>query len=130
MLPPLADHARTELALAGHGRRHPAHTAVLIALVAAFDSIDHPDGEIAAAQQLCALLNRGTLSPLTSDPAEWADKTDQHDGPLWRNTRNPQAFSPDAGRTYWLLTDTAGDDGNRPIYVSAPPRLTEGVAEL
>jgi hypothetical protein len=127
--PPLTDHARRELHLAGHIRRHPAHAALLLALVAGFDTADHPEGGHTAAGMLHTLLTHGTLTPLTADPAEWADKTDRAEGRLWRSRRNRHAFSRDAGQTYELLTDPTDPDGSRPRHVSALAR-TEGVADL
>lgn len=129
MYPSLTDHARAELDLAGHTRLHPAHAALLLALVAAFDTAEHPDGPHEAADQLHTLLTYGTLSPLTSDPGEWADKTDRAAGGLWRSTRNRHAFSTDGGRTYVLVTDSADERGNRPRHTSAPPR-SAGKADL
>lgn len=41
------------------------------------------------------------LTPLTSDPKEWTKVTDD----LWQNKRNSEAFSEDAGETWYLLSE-------------------------
>jgi hypothetical protein len=41
------------------------------------------------------------LTPLTGDPDEWMNVTDN----LWQNKRNPEAFSTDSGKTWYLLSE-------------------------
>lgn len=53
---------------------------------------------------LNALFRGEHVSPLTNDPAEW--KYFGHsssEGDMWKNTRNPNAFSTDNGETYYLM---------------------------
>lgn len=48
------------------------------------------------------------LGPLTNDPAEWNDVSPfggRQDPPVWQSRRRPDAFSNDAGKTYYLLDD-------------------------
>lgn len=39
------------------------------------------------------------LSPLTDNPNEWNEVTDG----LWQNVRNPEAFSHNGGKTFYIL---------------------------
>jgi hypothetical protein len=52
-----------------------------------------------AIQQITVLLNNENLTPLTSDPSEWTQISDN----LWESTRNDKAFSQDGGKTYNYL---------------------------
>lgn len=109
---PLVDHARTELELLGEYREEPAFAAAITAAVAAFASYGHSGFSADHGRRLlCGLLARDNLTPLTSDPAEWVDRTAVSDLPpghtLWQNVRNPKAFTSDRAATYWL----AGNDG-------------------
>lgn len=53
------------------------------------------------------LLAGDTLTPLTDNEDEWDVLLADHPGgiPVWRNIRNPNALSFDAGKTYMLLDD-------------------------
>ncbi len=67
------------------------------------------------------VANFRPLTPLTDDPSTWmdvAEKTVDHEA-LWQSTRNPEAFSNDGGKTYYLLDD--GDRSTR--YTSEPSTL-------
>lgn len=99
----LTEHARHELKLIGED---PAYSASLVAAVAAFASYGHSGGSaMVAIAQLHELLNRRTLTPLTSSPDEWTDRSDISGYPIWQSTRDPRAMSGDAGATYWLVDD-------------------------
>ena len=115
----LVEHARRELALIGE---EPEMTACLIKAVEGFASFPgHSGGSLAAARDmLMRLLNFGNLAPLTSDPAEWEDRSPESGYPIWQNVRNSAAFSEDGGATYWLV-----DDSPRVTYTAAPPRDQE-----
>lgn len=64
------------------------------------------------------LASYGPLGPLTDNPAEWQKI---HDGiateeePLWQSRRNPEAFSNDGGKTYYVLSDPMQVDGTLPL---------------
>jgi hypothetical protein len=109
----LVEHARRELALCGQTAEDPEYAASIVAAVEAFASYGHSGGSaMIARQQLHALLGFRALSPLTDAPAEWIDRTAISGGhPLWQSTRDPQAFSTDAGATYYLLDECADTDG-------------------
>lgn len=97
----LVEHARRELELCGQTAEDPGYAASVVAAVAAFLSYDHSGGSaMLAVDQLHRLLQHRTLSPLTSDPDEWADRSQESGYPLWQNVRDPRAFSPDGGQTW------------------------------
>jgi hypothetical protein len=56
-------------------------------------------------EQLHALLGFKTLSPITSNPDEWIDRSDTSGSPLWQNTRDPSVFSLDAGKSWYSLDE-------------------------
>lgn len=49
------------------------------------------------------LLRWKPLTPLTDDPAEWMEVSDQ----LWQSVRDPSAFSTDGGRSWYDVDDPA-----------------------
>lgn len=105
----LVDHARRELELCGQMASDPAYTAALIASVAAFASYGHSGGSAAVAiEQLHTLLQYRTLTPLTSYPEEWYDRSTMSGSPLWQNKRDPAAMSRDGGKTWYFV------DGRQP----------------
>jgi|ERR1035441_1967550 hypothetical protein len=102
----LAEHARRELDLCGQYAEDPEYSESIIKAVEAFASYGHSGGSaMCAREQLHALLGFKTLSPLTSDPAEWVDQSEMSSTPLWQNRRNPAAFSTDAGKTWYTLDE-------------------------
>lgn len=102
----LVEHARTELELCGQTAEDPGYAASLIAAIAAFASYGHSGGSASVAiDQLHRLLRFRTLSPLTSDPDEWEDRTEISGSPLWQNRRDSAAFSTDAGQTWHFVDD-------------------------
>ena len=114
----LVEHARRELELCGQYAEDPAYAESIIRAVEAFASYGHSGGSaMIAIEQLHRLLKFENLSALTRDPTEWTDRTDISGFPMWQNTRNPQAFSENGGRTYYLL-----DEGRNTIYTSLPAR--------
>lgn len=102
----LARHARRELELSGQYNSDPEYSESIIAAAEAFASYGHSGGSaVVAREQLHTLLRFGTLSPLTSDPNEWMDVSETSGTPMWQSKRNPQAFSVDGGKTWYLLDD-------------------------
>jgi hypothetical protein len=103
----LVEHARRELERCGQFTEDPAYAQALVAAVAAFSSYGHSGGSGGMAiMQLGELLQRHTLSPLTDDPDEWMHVANAESEPphgLWQSTRDPAAFSPDLGRTYFRV---------------------------
>jgi hypothetical protein len=108
----LVEHAKRELELSGQWAEDPAYAACLVATVAAFASYDHSGGSAeVAVGQLHRLLQWRTLSPLTSDPAEWEDRTEMSSSPLWQNVRDPAAFSRDGGQAWYFVDDRKKERG-------------------
>jgi hypothetical protein len=102
----LAEHARRELELSGQYAEDPAYSESVIKAVEAFASYGHSGGSaMIAREQLHALLGFKTLSPVTSDPAEWMDRSEISSTPLWQNRRDPSVFSTDGGKTWYSLDE-------------------------
>lgn len=109
-------HARRELQLAGEFERDPVYATTVLSAIAVLETLIGGD-EVTSAiarEQIAVLLRSGTLSPLSDDPQEWAERSAAAGRPLWQSTRNPFAYSEDGGRTYWLLAD-------RKRYAPDPP---------
>jgi hypothetical protein len=106
----LVEHARRELELSGQYAEDSAYSESIIKAVEAFASYGHSGASAAIArEQLYALLGFKTLSPLTSDPADWIDQSDRSGTPLWQNKRDHAVFSTDGGATWYSLDEvTAG----------------------
>jgi hypothetical protein len=102
----LVEHARRELELCGQYAEDPEYSESIISAVEAFASYGHSGGSASVArEQLHALLGFKTLSPLTSDPAEWIDQSEISGTPLWQNRRDPAVFSTDGGKTWYSLDE-------------------------
>jgi hypothetical protein len=106
----LVEHAHRELELCGQTAEDPGYAASLVAAIAAFASYGHSGGSASVAiQQLNLLLQRRTLSPLTSNPDEWEDRSEISSSPLWQNRRDPAAFSRNGGAA-WYYVDDRGEE--------------------
>ena len=58
-----------------------------------------------------------TLTPLTSDPAEWMEV---ESGKMWQSRRKHSTFSTDGGRTWYDLNDKPSG-----VAIDAPPQPEE-----
>ena len=115
----LVEHAKRELELCGQAAKDPGYAASLVAAVAAFASYGHSGGSASVAiGQLHRLLQFENLSPLTSDPDEWIDRSKESGYPFWQNKRNSKAFSRNGGRDWYLL----GDEETQPTGLRAQLR--------
>lgn len=104
----LVEHAKRELDLCGQSTEDPAYAASIVAAVAAFTSYGHSGGSASVAvEQLYRLLQFENLSPLTSDPKEWIDRSKESGYPFWQNRRNPKAFSRNGGGDWYFLDKEA-----------------------
>jgi hypothetical protein len=120
----LIEHARYELKIL---QEDPEIAEAIIDVIHAFVGEGlAEDGVTAAtaATYIHHLLRRKPLSPLTSDPQEWARRENDQGAVIWQSLRDPEAFSQDGGKNYWLLSDGAGmvnDEGgvDRIMYPSA-----------
>lgn len=116
----LVEHARRELALAGNDE---AFNHSMIKAVEAFAAYGHSGGSASVAiPMLNDLLQFKNLTPLTDSPYEWMDVGDN----LWQSTRNPEAFSLDRGKTYYLLSEGASQSNPNPIHKTEKARRTNG----
>jgi hypothetical protein len=116
----LVAHARRELRILGED---PDTIRGLCKVVQAFADMGHSGGSAHfASLYLDKLLRYQPLSELTDDPAEWIDRHAEGltTSPLWQSKRNPEAFSTDAGKTYYLLSEqeAAGDMATTPLHRS------------
>lgn len=116
----LVDHAKRELAIIGE---EPEFIKGYLKVVKAFEKMGHSGGSASVAIPVInALLQYQNLTPLTDDPDEWF----YHDevvwgaaGGIWQNKRNGEAFSPDGGKTYYLLSE----NGNAETYANGSAHL-------
>jgi len=105
-------YARRELALIGVDKEEIDNT---IAVVQAF--VNARDSGMSAAWRIAVLhdlLRFQPLSPLTDDSDEWMliaqrELFDTIDEDIWQSRRNPEAFSNDGGKTFYLVSEVKGD---------------------
>ncbi|WP_409186509.1 hypothetical protein F9C11_20660 [Amycolatopsis sp. VS8301801F10] len=100
----LGDHAVYELDYQGITDPDRAR---LIAIVGNFADYTDPEARAAALQKVQTLLQFKPLSPLTSEPDQWVDRSSLSGGrQLWQSKRDPDAWSHDAGATYYMQSQT------------------------
>jgi len=51
------------------------------------------------------LSNWHTLTPITSNPDEWADVSEMSGRPFWQNKRDSRFFSNNGGETWYNIED-------------------------
>lgn len=109
-------HAMRELALAGNDEDFDNS---IIAAVEAFASYGHSGGFASfAIPMLNDLLLYKNLTPLTDDPKEW-NQVEMGEEACWQCVRNPEAFSNDGGKTYYLLSEGGSINAPKVIHESA-----------
>lgn len=120
----LVEHAKSELARINED---PELTENLVATVAKFAEFGHSGGSAPIAiHYLTKLLSFEPLSPLTSDPAEWIDRTEISGTPMWQSTRDPKAFSTNGGKTWYRLgEDTKPEPSAAYIEIVEKNRTTD-----
>jgi hypothetical protein len=108
----LTDHARHELDAAGLFDEDSDYGGMLgtavLELIQKFADQGHSGFSAALTIELFGKLARWEpLGPLTDSPGEWNRVTDEltNGHNLWQSARNPEAFSEDGGRTYYLLSE-------------------------
>lgn len=116
----LVAHARRELRIIGEDRDT---IRGLSRVIQAFADMGHSGSSAHhCAAYLDKLLRYQPLSDLTDDPGEWIDRHAEGltTSPLWQSKRNPEAFSTDGGKTYYLLSEqeAAGDLATTPLHQS------------
>ncbi len=106
----LVEHARRELALIGEEQEF---VDGYLNVIQAFADMGHSGGSASVAIPVInQLLQFNNLSPLTNDSDEWIDVDDG----TWQSTRNCEAFSPDGGQTYYLLSEGGYRDNPHPRH--------------
>ena len=89
----------------------------IIRAVRGFSSYGHSGGSAGVAIQVIHdLLQQKNLSPLTDDSKEWM----RHDDGVWQNVRNGEAFSPNGGKHYYLLSEGGRFDKPEPLHKTEP----------
>ncbi|HEY6020532.1 MAG TPA: hypothetical protein VIY48_11785 [Candidatus Paceibacterota bacterium] len=107
----IAEHARRELKLCGQYDESPEYSESIIKAIEAFMSYGHSGGSAEVALgQFNTLMNRRSLSPITSDPEEWIDRSKESGKPFWQNSRDSTAFSEDGGKTWWFLSEKTTEE--------------------
>jgi hypothetical protein len=108
----LVRHARAELARTGNDEEF---NDCIIKAVAAFAKYGHSGGSASVGINiLYDLLQFKPLTPLTNDPKEWNNVGTG----VWQSSRNPEAFSEDGGRTYYLLSERDNPDIPNKLHTS------------
>ncbi len=116
----LVEHAEFELRRAGLFDKDSDYGGaigpVVMKLIEAMSAEGHSGGS--AALTLAAfdrVVRFKTLTPITSSPDEWMDRSSMSGEPLWQSKRQSSCFSKDGGKTYYDID--AGDD--RAIHTAA-----------
>lgn len=121
----LVEHAKKELYLLNND---DAFNDCIIKAVEAFASYGHSGGSAGyGIHALHDLLQFKNLSPLTDDPNEWMEISYPDDlwpKGQWQSCRNPEAFSGDGGKTYYLISEV--EDPQHPDVFHAS-KTREGV---
>lgn len=101
----LVDHAKRELELLGED---PRVIDGYLKVIQAFADMGHSGGSASVAiPTIEALLLFKNLTPLTDNPDEWIQHSEDvwgASGGIYQSKRNPEAFSKDGGKTYYLLS--------------------------
>jgi hypothetical protein len=122
----LVDHAKQELELIGE---EPETIEGYLKVIQAFADMGHSGGSASVAiPTIKELLNFHNLSPLTDDPDEWiCHEKGVWDGKtgVWQSSRNPEAFSKDGGKTYYLLSEGGRDNQNNLMRKAAKSKVKE-----
>jgi len=109
----LLQHAKRELELIGETDEQFKN--MIMNVVGAFAAYGHSGGSASVAiPMINNLLQFKNLTPLTNDPHEWVNV----DSKLWQNSRNPEAFSTDGGKTYYLLSEVTSETTKYITYTS------------
>jgi hypothetical protein len=111
-------HAKHELDLV---EKDEEFKACIVNAVREFAKYGHSGGSAGVGIHfLNELLQFRNLSPLTDDPNEWMTVTNED--PCWQSRRNPEAFSSDGGKTYYLLSEGSNFQHQDLIHKSEPKK--------
>lgn len=97
--------ARKELELAGYFSPDSDYGGMVgnavMELMGVLAGQGHSGASIALTLYLFNMLAmHKPLTPLTSDPDEWIDRSEETGSPLWQSRRCPSVFSKDGGKTW------------------------------
>ena len=106
----LVDHATKELTLAGLFDKDSDFVGMLgcsaLEIVGVFAKQGHSGMSASIVTDLVGRLMRyEPLTPLTYEPNEWMNVSDQSGSPMWQNIRKSDVFSTDGGKTHYTLGD-------------------------
>lgn len=122
----LVNHAKRELALLGED---PEIIEGYLKMIQIFADMGHSGGSASVfIPVLNALLQFKNLKPLTDDPEEWQQLTQEvwpDPQATWQNRRDGEAFSKDGGKTYYLLSEREKYKLACPIHDSLSHLTTE-----
>lgn len=104
----LVDHAQRELELAGLFDKDAdyggATGAAVIELMEVFAKQGHSGGSAMLVRELFSKLSAfENLTPITDNPEDWIDRTQESGEPMWQSKRNPKIFSKDGGKTHYSI---------------------------
>lgn len=108
----LMEHAKREMELAGLYSEDSAYGGMIpdavLALVKTHSEQGHSGGSHALVMSIFnKVANFKALTPITSNPEEWIDRTEISGGnPTWQNNRQSSVFSTDGGKTWYDIDDT------------------------
>lgn len=108
----LVNHAKRELELLDEDTWL---TSGILKIVQDFADMGHSGSSAAhTIGVLSRLLQFKNLTPLTDDPYEWNHVHRE----IWQNARDPEAFSNDKGKTYYILSEGGDDQHREPLHIS------------
>lgn len=115
----LVKHAEREMKLAGLYTEDSDYAGeipnAVLKLVKAHSSEEHSGGSHGLTLEIFnKVINFQNLTPLTDNPSEWK-QCGSGGQPMWQNSRNSAAFSKDAGRTHYLLSDSKKVINSKPF---------------
>jgi hypothetical protein len=120
----LVEHAQRELTIIGwlNGADHYADLLArcILGSIEAFSEVE--GGAHMVVPVVTKLLRCQPLSSLTDNPDEWLDRSDIVGQPLWQSIRDTQAFSNDAGKTCYRMSE----DGTQMTLPAATERCSTG----
>jgi len=131
----LVDHAERELRLLGNDA---AMNQGILAMVAVFSTMGHSGSSAEyTTQVLTRLLRYENLTPLTDDPDEWMliaeEMMPEGMETTWQSRRNPEAFSLNEGKTYYLLSERFENGGDIKTFhdsVHVEPKPPKVITEV
>lgn len=113
----LVEHAKRELDLIPEDDEK--FKKAILNAVQAFSEYGHSGSSAFFGMHLLhELLNFRNLTPLTNDPEEWNHISEDVAGRsnLWQSRRNPEAFSNNGGKTFYLLSEGANFENPKPWH--------------